>query len=169
MVIDALGIRTLPSSAVCALFSSVVCHSATSGIENSWAGYTTTGQQPNYWYCTINMVCERHKLLSHVLWSREMLHAFCIKTYARESFSLPVLHAHNWMQWYKVLAESIAIKIPHCSLLRYSSSVRIGPFRCVVCTTAWETLLKTSARESFSLPVIYLYNWMRWHKVWLNQ
>ena len=28
---------------------------------------TTAGQQPNYWYCTINILCERHKLLSHVL------------------------------------------------------------------------------------------------------
>ena len=37
--------------------------------------------------------------------------------------------------------------------------------RCVVCKTVWENLIKTSARESFSLPVVYLYNWMQWHKV----
>ena len=39
----------------------------------------------------------------------ETLHAICIKTSARESFSLPVIYAHNWMQWHKVLAESVAI------------------------------------------------------------
>ena len=70
------------------------------------------------------------------------------------------------MQWHKVLAESIAIRIPHSSLLKYSSSVpkdRTVEMCCLY--NCMRDTIKTSARESFSLPVIYLYNWMQWHKV----
>ena len=72
----------------------------------------------------------------------------------------PLLENHLASLWYIYIIgcsdtkfwQSIAITFTHCSLLRYSLSVRIGPLRCVVCTTAWEILLKTSARELFSLP-----------------
>ena len=45
------------------------------------------------------------------------------KISARESFNLPVVYLYNWMQWHKVLAESVAITSPHCSSLKYSLNI----------------------------------------------
>ena len=73
-------------------------------------------------------------------------------TSSRESFCLPVVYAHNWMQWHKVLDESVsAITSPHCSncsLLKY-------PLRCVGCTTAWQRILNFWPQSDYTCYMRY--------------